>query len=255
MSEARAPKSEDRAARLAREKAYFDAHYESSNRVHQMKYYAALEPCRVEFMRRVREYGAGGRVLEYGCGDGEVSMHVAPVANEAVGIDISERGVQAARDRAAKHGFDNTRFEVMDAHETGFEDESFDLIAATGIIHHLDPPVAFAEIRRLLKPGGRAVFVEALGHNPAIALYRSLTASARTEDEAPLKRRDFRAAEGLFGTVDYEFHGLATLGVVPFWGTRAGRPLLGALRGIDRALFAVPGLRWNAWAVLFELRK
>ncbi|MFP4518710.1 MAG: class I SAM-dependent methyltransferase [Oceanicaulis sp.] len=255
MSETEAGQASERAARIARERAYFDSHYDASARVHQMKYYAALKPCRDAFLGRVRAYAQDARVLEYGCGEGEVSRHAAPVAREAVGIDISERGVQGARKRAADQGFTNTRFEVMDAHETAFEDESFDLIAATGIIHHLDVPVAFREVHRLLKPGGRALFVEALGHNPAIALYRRLTAPARTQDEAPLKRRDFRCAEALFDQVDYQFHGLATLAAVPFWGGRLGEPVLKASRRLDQAIFAIPGLRWNAWAVLVELRK
>jgi SAM-dependent methyltransferase len=182
-------------------------------------------------------------------------MATAPVAKQAIGIDISERGVRTAQEEADRRGLANAEFRVMDAHKTEFEDESFDLVTATGVIHHLDVPVAFKEIHRLLKPGGTGLFVEALGHNPAIALYRRLTPAARSDDEAPLKRRDFRVAEALFDKVEYDFHGLATLAAVPVWGSRFGLPMLKATRALDRVLLSVPGLRWNAWAVLVRLKK
>jgi hypothetical protein len=53
----------DIAARIERERAYFDAHYESSARTAQMKYYAALEPCRLAYMAEIVERARDGRVL------------------------------------------------------------------------------------------------------------------------------------------------------------------------------------------------
>src|SRR3546814_1101008 len=83
----------------------------------------------------------------------------------------------------------------MNAEAMTFPDDSFDLVFGSGIIHHLDIDRAFGEIARVLRPGGRAVFIEPLGLNPAIELYRRFTPSARTPDEHPLLRRDFRSEE------------------------------------------------------------
>lgn len=242
-------------ARLDRERAYFDAHYDTSARDAQMKYYAAIEDCRTSYMDLVTRHAAGGRVLEFACGTGETTFEVAPVADRVVGIDISAKAVERARAAATERGVSNVTFEVMDAQKTTFEDESFDLIAATGVIHHMDVEMAFAEVKRLLKPSGVAVFVEALGHNPAINAYRALTPAARSDDEAPLKRRDLKVAERLFDRVDYDFFGLTTLASVFVRSTPVGRPAYQALRAVDGVLLRVPGLRWGAWTVLMQLRK
>lgn len=241
-------------AALAREQAFFDAHYADPGiRGAQLKYYEALEDCRARYFALVREAARGGRLLDYCCGVGETAFELAGVPAETVGIDISAEAVAQANARAKAHGL-NARFVQGDAHATGFPEASFDVVASTGVIHHLVAAQAWREVHRLLKPGGTAVFVEALGHNPAIALYRRLTPNARSPDEHPLLRRDFRVAEQLFSSVSYDFHGLAAIAAVfAPKGLRAGA--MQAMRGLDKALLSVPGLRWNAWAVLVVLKK
>lgn len=239
---------------LRREQAFFDAHYADPGiRAAQAKFYAALGPCRTRYFEIVREAAVGKRLLDYCCGVGETAFELGALPAETVGVDISAEAVARANARAAGLGL-NARFVEGDAHATGFADESFDVVASTGVIHHLEVARAWREVHRLLKPGGLAVFVEALGHNPAIALYRRLTPQARSPDEHPLLRRDFRLAEALFRSVKYEFHGLAAIAAV-FAPTRMRAGALQAMRGLDKALLSVPGLRWNAWAVLVVLRK
>lgn len=239
---------------MARERAFFDAHYAGSeSRAAQAKYYAALSDCRARYFSIVREAAAGKRVLDFCCGVGETAFELGHSPAETLGVDISPQAVLQANRRAAAEGL-NARFVEGDAHATGFPDESFDVVASTGVIHHLDVARAWREVHRLLKPGGVGVFVEALGHNPAIALYRRLTPNARSPDEHPLLQRDFRVAKELFRSVDYEFYGLAAIAAVfAPKGLRAGA--MKAMRGLDKALLSVPGLRWNAWAVIVVLRK
>src|SRR3546814_18316951 len=80
----------------------------------------------------------------------------------------------------------------MNAEAMTFPDDSFDLVFGSGIIHHLDIDRASGEIARVLRPGGRAVFIEPLGLNPAIALYRRFPPRALTPHDPPLLRRHFR---------------------------------------------------------------
>jgi ubiquinone/menaquinone biosynthesis C-methylase UbiE len=63
----------------------------------------------------------------------------------------------------------------MNAEATTFPDNSFDLICGSSILHHLNLDKACAEIRRILRPDGGAVFIEPLGHNPLINMFRKLT--------------------------------------------------------------------------------
>ena len=110
---------------------------------------------------------AGQVVLDYGCGGGRLSLKLlSRGAREVVGIDVSDARLEEARRRVADGGFaGRARFLVVDAHNTGFPDGSFDLVVGSAVLHHLDLPVALAELRRIMKPGARAVFAEPLVHN------------------------------------------------------------------------------------------
>src|SRR5205807_1094253 len=112
---------------------------------------------------------------------------------------IAEGQVVEATQRAEAAGLaDRVDFLVDDAHATTFPDDSFDLIVGVAILHHLDLEVALREIRRVLRPGGRAVFLEPLWHNPLLRLGRRLTPSARTPDEHPLTVQDWELCHAIF---------------------------------------------------------
>jgi SAM-dependent methyltransferase len=91
----------------------------------------------------------------------------------------------------------------MDAHHLEFQDECFDLVFGCAILHHLDFVKALDEIRRVLKPGGRILFVEPMGVNPMGKLVRAMTPFARTVDEKPLMLKELTELEQRFGTRYY----------------------------------------------------
>lgn len=86
----------------------------------------------------------------------------------------------------------------MDAHKLEFPENTFDLIFGTGILHHLEFEPAIKEIFRVLKKDGEMVFLEPLGRNPVGKLVRRLTPEARTSDEKPLDKWNFRILEQYF---------------------------------------------------------
>jgi ubiquinone/menaquinone biosynthesis C-methylase UbiE len=239
-----------------RERSFFDTYYTQGGRPpEQSRFYYALQECRARYFELVEARAKGARFLDYCCGAGETAFAVSDRAAEVVGIDISEVAIAQAQARAERESRSNMSFRVMDAHATEFPDASFDVIAATGVIHHLDVGRAWREIARLLRPGGVGIFVEALGHDPLIAAYRAATPEARSPDQHSLLRGDFRIAEEVFDTVAYEFYGLATIASAFIQRTRMGPRAFRALRAVDRVLLATPGLRWNAWATLVQLGK
>jgi SAM-dependent methyltransferase len=80
-------------------------------------------------------------------------------------IDISDVAVQETAKAAGANGIAGT-YLLMNAEETAFADNSFDLVCGSSILHHLNLNKACAEIRRILRADGCAVFIEPLRHNP-----------------------------------------------------------------------------------------
>ncbi len=240
---------------VEREREYHNLRFTEETRDAQEKYYFALQDCDAKYERLIQEHSRGAVVLDYGCAKGEWALKIAPGAARVHGIDISDVAIEAARAEAVALGFDHTQFDAMDAHQMDFPDNTFDLVFGLGIIHHLDTRKSLEEVARVLKPGGVAIFREPLGYNALINLYRNATPNARTIDEHPLVHEDHRIADEMFSLNDWEFYGLASLASVPFRNTGLGKPLLGVTAALDRALFRVPALRWQAWAVLMTLRK
>jgi ubiquinone/menaquinone biosynthesis C-methylase UbiE len=74
--------------------------------------------------------------------------------------DLSPRMLDVARQQARRTEVDNVEFAVADAHDLPFDDVSFDLVASRfGVMYFVEPQRAFAECLRVLRPGGRVVFV------------------------------------------------------------------------------------------------
>jgi len=143
---------------------------------------------------------------------------------------------------------------VMDAESTTFHDSSFDLICGSSILHHLNVTKAYDEIRRILKPDGRAVFLEPLGHNPLINLYRKRTPALRSPDEHPLLLKDLQAAGDFFSSLMINYFHLFSLLGVPLRNVFVFHPLMHFLEAVDRTGFSVlPFLRKYAWTTVFVL--
>lgn len=193
----------------------------------------------------------GERVLEYGCGPGSAAFFLAEHGASVTGIDISPVAIEQATGEAQQHGLgDRVKFDVMDAESLDFDDDSFGLVCGTGILHHLDLDSAYRELARVLRPDGLGVFLEPLGHNPAINLYRRRTPHLRTEDEHPLLMPDLRHASTYFGDVTCRFFHLNTLLAVPARKWRRFDRLVDALGRVDDALFRrLPFTRRYAWLV------
>jgi SAM-dependent methyltransferase len=107
--------------------------------------------------------GEGRRVLDIGCGAGATTLAMARRLGpdgEAVGVDISGPLVAAATARAAAEGVATARFIEADAQTHAFPPAGFDTVMSRfGVMFFDDPPAAFANIRRAVRPGGRLTFI------------------------------------------------------------------------------------------------
>jgi SAM-dependent methyltransferase len=115
----------------------------------------------------------GKKILDYGCGTGDAGLLFAFCGAQSFGFDIS---IEACKISKSKACLNSQRFYVaaMSADNLAFQDESFDYIFGTEVLHHtFELPHIGKELWRVLKPGGKAIFCEGLGANFLINLYRN----------------------------------------------------------------------------------
>jgi SAM-dependent methyltransferase len=125
-------------------------------------------------------------LLDLGCGAGENSVYFALQGARCVAGDYSPGMVDVALKLAASNGV-QVEGRVINAMAIDFPDNTFDIVYASNLLHHIpDPKVAIREMHRVLKPGGKACFWDPLRHNPVINVYRRMATEVRTEDEMPL---------------------------------------------------------------------
>jgi SAM-dependent methyltransferase len=107
---------------------------------------------RTRFVERYVRPQAGERLLDIGCGTGDILDHLPPV--DYVGFDLSAEYVDAARERYGDRG----TFHCADVLDAEIDGEPFDVVIATGVIHHLDDERAdrlLALAASILKDDGR----------------------------------------------------------------------------------------------------
>jgi SAM-dependent methyltransferase len=218
-----------------------------------VKYYSFVQSSANQYQQIIEADCKNKRILEFGCGEGNSAIALARKGAVISAIDVSYAHIQVAQASAAAQQV-QVDFQMMSAEKLEFADTSFDLACGKGILHHLQLDRAFSGIARTLKPDGKAVFLEPMGHNPMINLYRRLTPSLRCKDEHPLKMWDLQCARDYFGTVETRFYHLSSLLAVPFRRVPGSHALFAFLEATDRLLFAsLPWLQRHAWIVILIL--
>jgi len=121
----------------------------------------AIWPQEKETLRRVFSK-KGLRVLDVGCGTGEISSRVVKefAPKRVVGLDLSERNLRRARELYPPSNFPGLSFEEGNAAEMGYEDSEFDVALCRHMLQAVPEPVrVIREMIRVVKPGGWLYFL------------------------------------------------------------------------------------------------
>jgi len=135
------------------------------------------------------------RALDLGCGAGHVSFHVAGQLAEVVAYDLSQSMLDTVQSAAAERGLSNIQLQQGVAEYLPFDDASFDFVFSRYSAHHWqDLGRALREVHRVLRPGGKLVFIDVMSPGmPLLDTY--LQAAELLRDSSHV--RDYSAAEWL----------------------------------------------------------
>jgi SAM-dependent methyltransferase len=134
---------------------------------------------------------AADRVLDIGCGTGQTTREAALAASDgdALGVDIDGGMIARARELADREGVPNVRFEVSDAQAHPFRSGAFDVaISRFGTMFFSDPDMAFRNIGRAVRAGGRLVMMVWRAHDLnewAVAIDQALGVAERGSRQRP----------------------------------------------------------------------
>ena len=111
------------------------------------------------FVRLLDDAIAGdARVVEVGCGTGQMCLYLARADRVVVGLDLSRAALRLGAEAARRYGVDGVRFVESDLRDPGVRAGAFDVVYSSGVLHHTpDPRASFARLVRLVRPGGAIV--------------------------------------------------------------------------------------------------
>ena len=204
----------------------------------------------------------GVRVLDLGCGQGDLTIYAIERGAEVTAIDVSPGMVSVTEQRVrATHPGARPVFVVAPFELARLPAGAYDLVIGRFILHHLDVPRAAAGLAQVLRGGGKAVFLENSGRNGLLIFARDHIAGRfgvprlGTEDEHPLLADDISELERHFGTVELDHPSFDFFTILDRQVFRYKVPLVSRmLAALDQLAHRVPALRKYSYRVVVTLR-
>lgn len=239
------------------------------------KYFTAPTATECRYVFKKMGNLKGKTVLDLGCGFGEASIWFAMHGANVISLDISSEMLKCVKNLSFKYGVEkNIVLIKSSAEKIGLSAESVDIVFGGNVLHHTDVLSVSGEVKRILKPKGKAFFIEPLGYNILINIYRKMARKVRTETECPFSFEDVKSFSYGFKSVSHkEFQLFTTLifvwffigerlppGKVRYWKRfiEKGEKYTTAFRfleNIDKLFLKIPIVRRWCWNTVIELVK
>ena len=203
----------------------------------------------------------GLEVLEAGCGAGDITLALLRRGARVTALDLSAELLGVARERVSRFAGPGAevRFVAAPLEATGLPDAAFDRAAGKWVLHHTELARSALELRRVLRPGARAVFFENQGTNRLLAFARRrllrlpALRQVGTPDEHPLTESDYALLRREFGHLELSY---PSFYVIQALSRSLGHRGLRTAERLDAAVLrAAPRLRHHSWHVLVELER
>jgi len=212
-------------------------------------------PPRHKFFYSLLEDVKSKHIIDCCCGWGFTSVKLAKRGALITGIDISPKTIELAKKNAEFNNVSRSiNFKVMSVQDMSFNDNTFDYAVSLVRLHHLNLELAGKEIQRVLKPGGKAIFLEPRIPFRGIMAFRSLIPKACHESPGggSLSDKEVYKFSRNFSTHRiYYFQLLGKFMVIPFLNKFSSK--------MDRLDFLfinkIPALRKLCWAFVLEFTK
>ena len=194
----------------------------------------------------------GKRMLEIGPGEGRDLRLLSDSGARVTGIDVSAVSLSMSRTRCPE-----CDLSIMDGSTLGFSSSVFDIVFARTLLMHVKKPLFLWECKRVLKDGGRAIFIEPLKFNPLLLPYRAALSSGRKVSPDYLEPRDLDGIRQVFSRVRiWHFYLLSAVGAPLTSIAPWTRVLFLPLEWLDRLLLLVfPFLKRFCWISVIECAK
>ncbi len=214
------------------------------------------------------------QMLDLGTGPGEASLYFREKKACVTSFDLSIEMLKYAQNQAQKRSL-QLALVGGDAAQLPFGSNVFDIVYGANILHHVPYRLVISEVQRVLKPGGKAYFIEPLIYNPAIKIYRKMAKQFQSPDEKAFRFSELKYFEEYFSEVRYQEFWLTTLWifihfflidrVMPskerYWKKivkehKRLEKMYYWLEGIDKKILKrFPILRYFCWNVVVTARK
>lgn len=235
----------------------------SSLRVHEAQVNRYLNPAAetihpYEFAYHLLGDVRGRKVLDFGCGNGENTLILANRGAAVLAMDISTASIKVAEKRLAVNEAENkAAFFAGSAHDLPLADNSVDVVFGMAILHHLDLKFASREVFRVLKEGGKAIFLEPVRNSKLIWFVRNLIPYQQPDIspfERPLTDSELSEFAGQFSSYSSRAFCLPYMNLIELFVSNDR--ILNPLRQFDqRVLRNLPFTRYYATIRVVEMKK